>query len=589
MSRLKEFALMGREWIRAKLTLAIGLMLGIAFMVSGGPQLQETLVALFDVSKVSLYELIVPGGIALDRGLKPWILAAFEMPWLITGMAAAIVTVQMKSWRGMVIAICVTVAVVLTVIDVVFGTIYGVMTIYDLITNISANILGGLSIGMALFLILWMSLYVCKAIGAGQEHQGIVTGTIATILGLIISLVLYVAMATVSQPMKVKARILAKLPIKGVIGKTYAKEEDGEDKNRFQSLSQDTKVARVGLRGANGLEWDWMRVNEGVRYSISVYAVTGCSELDQAQELTKGEPIIEIGGVDRVRIVAYDLINQFVLEGQQTGVSVERDTVSLFWLDKNNSGKDVDLTEFLPDGTTISGDTQGDMALLVTAMTFQEAEGAEVKHQSPRTFHLQINNEKIRPIMFAPIMFVPPLTDENLICKSLDLVSGPMREIRYDNVVLAGLYAEIKRVQPLGYYSENIGGKYNFHKANGWFRRQNELHGDVLSVAAEKLNAIFIQTPIHEIFVNGEPYEVPTDAGFRGHGKNIRVSYDEASGLTLSGDFHAAWMDERRLNLTRWERWTFDAKMSILAIIVSIAGVIVTLIYRTRKKWIAFV
>lgn len=589
MSKLKVFALMGREWIRAKLTLAIGLMLGIAFMVSGGPQLQNTLVALFDVSSVSLYESIVPGGIALDRGLKPWILAAFEIPWLITGIAAALITVQMKSWRGMVIAISATVALVLTVLDIVFGTIDYVMTIDDLVTNISANILGGLSIGAALFLILWMSLFVCKAIGAGQEHQGIVTGTVATILGLVISLVLYVTMATVSQPMKVKARILAKLPTKGVIGKTYTKVEDEEDENRFQSLSQVTKVARVGLRGANGLEWDWMRVDEGARYSISVYAVTGCSELDQAQELTKGEPIIEIGGVDRVRIAADDFINQFVLEGQQTGVSVERETVSLFWLNKNDSGKDVDLTEFLPDGTTISGDTQGDMALLATAMTFQEVEGAEVTQQSPRTFYLQINNEKIRPIMFGPIMFVPPLTDDNLICKSLDLVSDPMREIRYDNVALAGLYAEIKRVQPLGYYSDNIGGKYTFRKAKGFFRRQNDLHGDVLSVAEEKLGMIVIQTPIHEIFVNGEPYEVPTDAGFRGHGKYIRVSYDEASGLTFSGDFHAAWMDERRLNLTRWERWTFNTKRGILIIIVSVVGGVVTLIYRTRNTWIAFV
>lgn len=145
MCKLKVLALMGREWIRAKLTLAIGLMLGIAFMVSGGPQLEKTLVALFDVSSVSLYESIVPGGIALDRELKPWILAAFEIPWLITGIAAAIVTVQMKSWRGMVIAIWVTVAVVLTVLDIMFGIIYYVMTIDELVTNISANILGGLN------------------------------------------------------------------------------------------------------------------------------------------------------------------------------------------------------------------------------------------------------------------------------------------------------------------------------------------------------------------------------------------------------------------------------------------------------------
>ena len=585
MSVLKEFALMGREWIRAKLTLAIGLMLGIAFMVSGGPHLQETLVALFDVSKVSLYEIIVPGGIALDRGVKPWILAAFEMPWLITGMAAAIVTVQMKSWRGMVIAICVTVAVVLTVIDIVLGTIYDVMTIDDLVTNMSANILGGLSIGAALFLILWMSLFVRKAIGAGQEHQGIVTGAIATIFGLVISLLLYVATATVIQPTEVKARILAKLPIRGVIGKAYGKEEDREERNRFQFLSQDTEVASVDLRGANELEWDWMRVDEGVRYSISVYAVGGCSVLDQVQELSRGEPIIEIGDAERVHIAADGFIIQIILEGQQTGVGVERGTVSQFWIDKNNSGKGVDLTEFLSNGTTISGDTHGDMDFLVTAMTLQQDEDSEVTHLTPRTFQLKINDETRR------IVFGPKLIDDieqSLICRSLEQKPGSTRVNRYENVALAGLYAEIRRTQAPRHYWVNIDGKYNFHTAGGWFRRQNVLHSGLQSVSAEKLGMIVISSPLHEVFVNGVPYEVPTGAGFRGHGE-IRASYDEASGLTFSGAFHAAWLDERRLNQTQWERWTFNTKRGILIIIVSIAGGIVTLIYRTRNTWITYV
>ena len=585
MSRLNEFALIGREWIRTKLILAIGLMLGIVFMISGGPLFQETLVALFDVSSVSLYESIVPGGIALDRGLKPWILAAFEMPWLITGMAAAIVTVQMKSWRGMIIAMGVTVAGVLTVLDIVFGTIYGEMTIDYLIACISANFLGGLSIGAALFLILWMSLFVGKAIGAGQEHQGIVTGILAPIFGLVVSLVLYFATATVLQPMEVKARILVKLPTNGVIGKEYPKEEDGEERNRFRFLSQSMKISSVVLSGARGLEWEWIRVDKGVRYSISVYAVGGCSVLDQVQEFSKGEPIIEIGDVERIHIAVDGFPNQIALEGQQTGVSVERGKVSQFWIDKNESEKGVDLTEFLGDGTTISGDTHGDMDFLVTAMTFQEEEGAEVVHLAPRTFQLKINDETRR------IVFGSKLIDDieqSLSCRSLEQEPESTRGNRYDNVALAGLYAEIRRTQAPEHYFVSIDGRYYFRKANGWFRRHNVLHSDLQSVASEKLGMIVIKTPVHEIFVNGEPYEVPTGAGFRGHGE-IRASYDEASGLTFSGAFHAAWLDERRLNQTQWERWAFEAKMAILGIIGSIAGGIVTLIYYTRNTWRIYV
>ena len=579
MSGKKEFVQMGREWITTKSILAIGLMLGTAFMVSGGPQFQETLVALFDVSRVSLYESIVPDGIALDRGLKPWILAAFEMPWLITGMVAALVTVQMKSWRGMVITMGVTVAGALTVLDIVIGTIYGVMTIDDLITDISANILGGISNGVALFLILWMSMFVGKAIGAGQEHQGIVTGTIAAIFGLSVSMVLYVAMATVLQPKEVQARVLAKLPVQGVIGKAYPKDEDGEEGNRFQFLSQSTKVERVDLRG-KGLEWDWKRVDEGVRYSIVVYVVGGCSELDQVQELSKEEPIIEIRDAERVHIAIDGFVNQIILEGQQTDVSVERGTVTKFWIDKNNSGKGINLTEFL-SGETISGDTYGDMAFLVTAMTFQDGEG--VIQQATRTFDLKINDEKIQIVFGSKFM---DDIDQSLSCRSLKQELEATRVNNFEDVALAGLYAEIRRTRAPEHYWVNIDGQYSFHNAGGWFQRHNVLHSGLL--AAGELGMIVIQTPVHEMFVNGKRHEIPIGAGFRGHGE-ISASYDEVGGLTFSGDFHAAWLDEQRLNQTQWERWTFDAKLAVLAIIVSLAGGIVTLIYRTRNTWRTYV
>ena len=74
MSSLKTFALILKGWIETKLVLVTGSALGVAFLISNGPLLQATLVALFDVSQASLYESVISGGIALDRGVKPWLL-----------------------------------------------------------------------------------------------------------------------------------------------------------------------------------------------------------------------------------------------------------------------------------------------------------------------------------------------------------------------------------------------------------------------------------------------------------------------------------------------------------------------------------
>ena len=112
---LRAFWLTLKAWIKTKLILAIGVTLGVASLVSIGPLLQEALIALFDVSKESLYESLVPDGIALDSGPKRWILSTFETPWIITALVAALISIHMKRWRSMVIALGITVAAVLTV------------------------------------------------------------------------------------------------------------------------------------------------------------------------------------------------------------------------------------------------------------------------------------------------------------------------------------------------------------------------------------------------------------------------------------------------------------------------------------------
>ena len=455
------------------------------------------------------------------------------------------------------------------------------LTLTSFTINASSNILGGLAISAVFFLTLWASLFVGRTVGAEHKYQAVVTATVATALGFGTSLVLYVVIATVLQPLEVQARVLAKLPTNGVIGKTYTTEENSEDRNRFRFIGQRTAIQSVVLNGTKGLNWEWLRAEQNTRFSATLHAVQGCSTIKQVQRLAMGRPIKETADAERLRITVDGFISGIELNGQQFGISVQRGTVSHFWIDRSDWGSGVNLTEFLSGGTAILGNTKGDMALLVTATTFQQDDGSGAIRVAPRTFRWQINDEA-RSIVYKPRMLVDD--EEALSCKILEQQSESTNGMTFDNVGLAGLYASIRRTQAPQTYWPTFDGKYEFSQASGWFRRQNIPRGGLRSVAMEELGMIVIETPIHELFVNGEPYAIPTGAGFRGHGK-IRASYDEASGLTFSGTFHAAWLDERRLNLTRWERWTFEVKLAVLTLIMSVASTIGTLVYRTRNIW----
>ena len=580
MFKLKELSMMTR-WLATKLVLATGFALGIAFLVSIGPLLQEILVALFDVNNATLYESVVPDGIALDRGPKRWILKAFELPWLITAIAAALLAVQMKGWQRTVIALALAVAAGLTILDTVYGTIYGHISIDEFIINGSANVLGGLIIGLVFFFVLWASLFLRIAMGLKREHQDIITAVTAATLGLGISLVLYVAIAKVLQPVEVQARVLAKLPIKGVIGKTHAIDKDGEEKNRFRFIEKRSEVGHVTLRGTQGVEWEWKSEEENTHFAATVYVVGGCFELDEVKSLAKGKPILEVTNIERIQIVVEGFIDRVAVAGRQIGLSVERGPVSPFWIDRNKSGSGVNLTEFLSGEETIYGNTAGNIEILITAFTSQQAKEGDTVNRVPRNFNLQINDENL-PIVFSPLMQMD--VDETLRCRILKRTSVSTTENLYENVAVGGIFAEIERTQNPRHYWVSFDGEYAFHVGSGWLRRSNIRHSDLQSVAAEELGMIIIETPIEELFVNGERYEIPIGVGFRGHGK-IRAFYDEISGLTFSGTFHAAWLGAQRLNLTPWEHWSFEVKISILTTIASICGGIATLIYRTRGSW----
>ena len=585
MPGFKLVALRIKKWIETKALLAIGVAIGVSFLISHGPYYQETLTALFDVSTHCLYDSMVPGGIALDRGPKRWLLEAFNMPWPIVGIVVALIVVHMRTCKRMVIAIGLAVAGGLTVLDLSYGTYYGYVTIEQIVTDVAANSLGGMLISIVFFLVLLTSLFLSKILGSVEKYAPILVALTTMITGVAISLFLYVATATLLQPLEVKARVVASLPIKGVIGRTYSKVNGNEHKKMFRFIGERTRLEDVILNGTKELNWKWTRTEENTGFSLRLYVIQGCTGIDQVKTIAKEKSFAEIENIEQLRIDVDGFVNEIAISGRQTNVSVERGTVSQFWIEASKDDEGVNLTEFLSDGAVIRGNTRGDFSLFTTATTIEQNDSGDSTHIVPRTFLLQFNDQSTS-VKFTPTDW----TDDNgrLDCDVVEGKFDPTKANEYDDVALGGLYLEVERTQvPKGYLA-SFDGEYISDEANGWFRRSNVPHSELSSIGAEELGMIVVQSPIDELFVNGERYSIPVNAGFRGHG-DIRASYDEASGVTFSGRFHAAWLDQRRLNETQWELWTTETRLVILTTILSIGAAIATLVYRTRDAWSVYV
>lgn len=585
MFQFKAAAKRTKKWAETKALQAMGIALGVAFMISHGPHYQEALIALFDVSSRGLYESIVPDGIARDRGPRWWLLEAFNMPWPIMGIAIALIVVHMRTPKGMVITTGLAVTGALTFRDLSYGIYYGQVEIEGLLVNVAVNALAGILISTAFFLIVLMSLFLSKALGSVEKYAPIMIALTTMITGVVVSLLLYIAMATLLQPLEVEARVVAGLPVNGVIGRTHAEQNGEEQGSAFRFIGKRTRLEKVILNGTRELNWMWTRAEENTRFALRLYVIQGCTEFDQIKKIAKERSFTEIADIEQLRIEVDGFVEEISVEGRQTNVSVERDAVSEFWIEASEEGEGVKLTEFLSDGAVIRGRTRGDVSLFSTAATIELDDSGDSTYIVPRAFRLQIGDQSTR-LKFMPADW----TDHNdgITC---DVVEGRVnlgKVNEYHDVVLGGLYLEIRRTQVPARYLASFDGKYIASGAKGRFRRLNVPHTALNAIAAEELGMIVVQTPIEELYVNGERRSIPTNASFRGHG-NIWASYDEGSGIKFSGSFHAAWLDRRRLNATQWELWTTETRFVILSAILSIGLAIGTLVYRTRKAWSVYI
>ena len=186
------------------------------------------------------------------------------------------------------------------------------------------------------------------------------------------------------------------------------------------------------------------------------------------------------------------------------------------------------------------------------------------------------------------VEFVPDKSKVIGSSTTCDVLTGNWEDrqhIEFQDVVMGGLYVEIKAGKARGGWG-NTEGQYVIKGLDGWVELKGLNHGSIGAFGGNQVAMLVLETGVEQIFVNGVEIEGAKNARFRGHG-DIWPRYRKATGLRVTGNFHAAWVDQRRLNRTNWERWNDEIKVGlVVATCGSLVAALVMLMIQTKERWI---
>ena len=99
-----------------------------------------------------------------------------------------------------------------------------------------------------------------------------------------------------------------------------------------------------------------------------------------------------------------------------------------------------------------------------------------------------------------------------------------------------------------------------------------------------------ISSGLRELSVQGRPVLDPTDSSVLWVRGKIDVRSEDASTLFLEGTAEMMWVDERRLNPTRWELLSSDERMWALGGLGTfVLSVLAWLVPFVRRHWLGAV
>ena len=534
-----------------RLIVVLGLGLAISLLTSPGPLIQQTFLSVLDPDLTTIYGGLYGEEVFRFHGVSAWLTLAFQPIYLLIAVVSASVGLTARSIRSFLVAIWLSTASLLTVFDVIILLQAEQLTTAASLENILSNLVGSAALAFYLAIILAVVQTLLQPYKKRQWHAYALVSIGFSLSGLVGTLAVYLFLMTFLHLLPIHARTVATVPISGSIVNSESGAESNSE-GRFALFPTNDDVEQLNLESGEAT-FEWRKTSDDATFDLKLYSTAECIAPPNDDQISQVQPAWQADDISALSLSLRGLTSLLRIVGTHSNFSVVGGPAYAFRVVSEDSSRALTVSKFLPGDAAATANTAGDVGLLVTVPVLETSDARTPPVGT--TLTVLVGDRELRMALNPAAARLPK--SRLLDCEiSPYPVNASSSDILSDRPVAPGAYLQLRRSNGPGRYFTLTDSELNIEQADGWIEIPRLQPSAFRRSAGGKIGELELEGSIAELQVNGVPREVSRTQRFHGVGE-LHASYLADASLLVTGEYHAAWLDGRRLNPTRWE--TFDA------------------------------
>ena len=328
----------------------------------------------------------------------------------------------------------------------------------------------------------------------------------------------------------------------------------------------------------------WSRDEDDPRnkFRADVYLYSDCAFQDP--DSVPRQPSLSFSEIDNIRIAVEKGLSDVQVKSESNGWIVSTPgAIGTFWMPQPDASEEHLRSQNTFHSTDVSVEFRSNdpLEIRVTGFVINSESEADNYQKSPNEISMQIGAVE-RQLSFKPSD--RRLTGRALLCQPIPKID--------DISVLMSLTLVI-RVFPANQDRVLFNRFEHFVSLRGDWMDVDLVDRDLTAfdnVSLGRAGFMGISSGLRELSVQGRPVLDPTDSSVLWVRGKIDVRSEDASTLFLEGTAEMMWVDERRLNPTRWELLSSDERMWALGGLGTfVLSVLAWLVPFVRRHWLGAV
>lgn len=576
------------------------LALGFGAILSLGPEFQTYSVALLTSQEASIYSSAYSNTLILYPSLTEWMESTWSFMYFAIALLIIVLSTRKREARTILLTGSIVSFVVLTATDWTWMIVHSGAESTPMVQNILANLIGGPIVCSILLLLMNATDSVSHASGDHALLRRCARPLIPLLLGLATMISAYYLITLFYNPTKSTVDVVLHPPVSGQFSTAElnwppgsmesVSRDGGEAAGPFGIFSTQSPLPESLRWVGNGSSFraTWSRLSDG-ESDVSVSIFDGCVDGAAPTEKLGVSGITEFHKVSQLSLSVDDgTISASVGATESSGYfRMPSEPVGLYWLENGSEEGTVKLSTFVGKDAQMSyWNPYGIQRLKLSVSMFGERLGEEGRTALvDRKISLKVNGEE-KVYEFFPNDQVK--SNDRISCESISNHDLDLGKVALSSLV-ATIVLDIRpRVETLsGAIARADKDKMSISGLNGW------LSADLLPpdnvgkmIAAGRVGMFSFSGGESRFTLNGEKVDVLRDQSVVLNYGQIQVASTRAGELHVTGRADAIYLNQDRLNRTRWEKLDWPIRLLIISglqiLIIWLASRLLSLVREDR-------